>query len=85
LAPEQAQAAAPDPRHDVFALGRMVAWALGEEGLAAAPELAAIAARATAAGYETKTNDEIDGVERVFIYDPFGNRLEFLKPLSAPQ
>ena len=37
LAPEQAQAAAPDPRHDVFALGRMVAWALGEEGLAAAP------------------------------------------------
>ena len=49
MAPEQAQAVAPDPRHDVFALGRMVAWALGEEGVAAAPELAAIAARATAA------------------------------------
>ena len=43
-------------------------------------DVAAIAARATAAGYETKTNDEIDGVERVFIFDPFGNRLEFLRP-----
>ena len=42
-----------------------------------------LAARASAAGYEIKANDEIDGVERVFIFDPFGNRLEFLKPLSA--
>ena len=48
-------------------------------------DVTAIAARAAAAGYETKANDEIDGVERVFIFDPFGNRLEFLKPLSAPQ
>ena len=48
-------------------------------------DVADIASRATAAGYETKANDEIDGVERVFIFDPFGNRLEFLKPLSAPQ
>jgi len=48
-------------------------------------DVAVIAACAAAAGYETKSNDEIDGVERVFIYDPFGNRLEFLKPLSAPQ
>ncbi|MES2033590.1 MAG: VOC family protein [Pseudomonadota bacterium] len=45
-------------------------------------DVAAIAARAAAAGYETKANDEIDGVERVFIYDPFGNRLEFLKPAT---
>jgi catechol 2,3-dioxygenase-like lactoylglutathione lyase family enzyme len=44
-------------------------------------DVAAIAARAVAAGYETKANDEIDGVERVFIYDPFGNRLEFLKAI----
>ena len=48
-------------------------------------DVAAITARAAAAGYETRSNDEIDGVERVFIFDPFGNRLEFLKPLSAPQ
>jgi catechol 2,3-dioxygenase-like lactoylglutathione lyase family enzyme len=45
-------------------------------------DVAAITARAAAAGYETKTNDEIDGVERVFIYDPFGNRLEFLRHSS---
>ncbi len=44
-------------------------------------DVAAIASRAVAAGYETKANDEIDGVERVFIYDPFGNRLEFLKAI----
>ena len=44
-------------------------------------DVADIASRATAAGYETKANDEIDGVERVFIFDPFGNRLEFLAPL----
>jgi len=48
-------------------------------------DVAGLAARASAAGYETKANDEIDGVERVFIFDPFGNRLEFLKPVSAPQ
>jgi catechol 2,3-dioxygenase-like lactoylglutathione lyase family enzyme len=46
-------------------------------------DVAGLAARAEAAGYEIKANDEIDGVERVFIFDPFGNRLEFLKPLSA--
>ncbi len=38
--------------------------------------------RATAAGYETKTDDDLEGYERVFIYDPFGNRLEFLRPLK---
>lgn len=48
-------------------------------------DVAGLAARASAAGYETKANDEIDGVERVFIFDPFGNRLEFLKPLSVPR
>jgi len=46
-------------------------------------DVAAIAARAAAAGYETKTNDELDGYERVFIFDPFGNRLEFLAPLRS--
>lgn len=44
-------------------------------------DVAGLAARASAAGYTTRANDEIDGVERVFIFDPFGNRLEFLTPL----
>jgi len=45
-------------------------------------DVAGLAARATAAGYDAKFNDELDGYERVFIYDPFGNRLEFLKPAT---
>lgn len=30
-------------------------------------------------GIEGKPDDSIPGVERFFIFDPFGNRLEFLK------
>ena len=45
-------------------------------------DVAAIGAKASAAGYETKSDDDLEGYERVFIHDPFGNRLEFLKPLS---
>lgn len=43
-------------------------------------DVADITARAEAAGYAIKANDELGDVERVFIYDPFGNRLEFLRP-----
>ena len=48
-------------------------------------DVSAIAEHATAAGYETKPDDDLEGYERVFIYDPFGNRLEFLKPLQDTQ
>jgi len=41
-----------------------------------------ITARAIEAGYTIKPDDELGDVERVFIYDPFGNRLEFLKPVA---
>ena len=44
-------------------------------------DVSGLGQRATAAGYETKTDDDLEGYERIFIYDPFGNRLEFLKPL----
>lgn len=30
-------------------------------------------------GIEVKMDDAIPGVERFFVFDPFGNRLEFLK------
>ena len=46
-------------------------------------DVAAITDRAVAAGYAIKPDDELGDVERVFIYDPFGNRLEFLKPKLA--
>jgi len=40
-----------------------------------------LAARARDAGLEVIDDDELPGHERVFIYDPFGNRLEFLRPV----
>ena len=47
-------------------------------------DVADITARAEAAGFETKPDDELEGYVRVFVFDPFGNRLEFLKPLTDP-
>jgi catechol 2,3-dioxygenase-like lactoylglutathione lyase family enzyme len=32
---------------------------------------------ARAAGYEVKDDDPLEGLERIFVFDPFGNRLEF--------
>ena len=40
-----------------------------------------LAARARDAGYEVIDDDLLEGHERIYIYDPFGNRLEFLRPL----
>ncbi|ATQ43174.1 VOC family protein [Caulobacter mirabilis] len=48
-------------------------------------DVADIAARARVAGYDTKSDDDLEGYERVFIYDPFGNRLEFLRPLRGSE
>jgi catechol 2,3-dioxygenase-like lactoylglutathione lyase family enzyme len=42
-------------------------------------DVAALAARATAAGFETADDEPLPGHDRIYIYDPFGNRLEFLK------
>ncbi len=36
--------------------------------------------RLRAAGITVIENDSIPGIERVFVSDPFGNRLEFLEP-----
>ena len=41
-----------------------------------------LAQRAKAAGYEVVDDDLLPGHERIYIYDPFGNRLEFLRPLA---
>ncbi len=40
-----------------------------------------LAERAGALGYETANDRQLPGHARVFIFDPFGNRLEFLQPL----
>ena len=41
-------------------------------------------ASARAAGYEVKDDDPIEGVDRIFVFDPFGNRLEFQQILPSP-
>jgi catechol 2,3-dioxygenase-like lactoylglutathione lyase family enzyme len=41
-----------------------------------------LAARARDAGYEVVDDDDLPGHARIYVYDPFGNRLEFLKPLG---
>jgi catechol 2,3-dioxygenase-like lactoylglutathione lyase family enzyme len=46
-------------------------------------DVASLASRARAAGYEVVDDDLLAGHERIYIYDPFGNRLEFLKPLES--
>lgn len=40
-----------------------------------------LARRARAAGYEVADDDLLEGHERIYICDPFGNRLEFLRAL----
>ncbi len=45
------------------------------------PDLDALAARLTTAGYDvTWGNDELPGLRRFHTHDPHGNRLEFLAP-----
>ena len=41
-----------------------------------------LAKRARTAGYEVVDDDLLEGHERIYIYDPFGNRLEFLRPIA---
>jgi catechol 2,3-dioxygenase-like lactoylglutathione lyase family enzyme len=45
-------------------------------------DVADLAERARAAGFEVVDDRALPGHERAFIFDPFGNRLEFLK--SSP-
>jgi catechol 2,3-dioxygenase-like lactoylglutathione lyase family enzyme len=44
-------------------------------------DVASLAARARDAGFEAVEDRDLPGHERVFVFDPFGNRLEFLRPL----
>jgi catechol 2,3-dioxygenase-like lactoylglutathione lyase family enzyme len=44
-------------------------------------DVLALTARAKEAGYEVIDDDLLPGHQRIYIYDPFGNRLEFLRPL----
>jgi catechol 2,3-dioxygenase-like lactoylglutathione lyase family enzyme len=46
-------------------------------------DLASLVATLRAAGVEIVDDDRLEGHERVYAYDPFGNRLELLEPLAG--
>lgn len=44
-----------------------------------AEELRSLAQTAAQRGYRTSAGETIDGFARIYVYDPFGNRLEFIE------
>jgi hypothetical protein len=42
--------------------------------------LAGLAARCATAGFPPVTDEPLDGFDRVYVFDPFGNRIELLEP-----
>jgi hypothetical protein len=46
-------------------------------------DLAALSAALTKAGYALRTDEPLEGYERVFVDDPFGNRIELMQPAST--
>jgi catechol 2,3-dioxygenase-like lactoylglutathione lyase family enzyme len=46
--------------------------------------LADLLARCRAAGAEVVDDDAIEGHDRAFVYDPFGNRIELTEPKPVP-
>ncbi len=42
-------------------------------------DLAALRARLTVAGYETRDDKPVEGYARFFTFDPFGNRVELMQ------
>ncbi|MGE0767968.1 MAG: VOC family protein [Hyphomicrobiaceae bacterium] len=45
-------------------------------------DLRALSDRLSAAGFATRTEEPLDGYTRVYVDDPFGNRLELMEPLG---
>ncbi|RYC33421.1 glyoxalase [Lichenibacterium minor] len=45
-------------------------------------DLSALAARLAAAGHPTRADIPLDGCDRVFVDDPFGNRIELVQARS---
>jgi catechol 2,3-dioxygenase-like lactoylglutathione lyase family enzyme len=46
-------------------------------------ELDALKARLAQAGYALNDDEPLEGYDRVYVDDPFGNRIELLEPLSG--
>jgi catechol 2,3-dioxygenase-like lactoylglutathione lyase family enzyme len=48
-------------------------------------DLRALVARLSQAGVPVRDDEPLDGYDRVYIDDPFGNRIELLEPVSERQ
>ena len=46
-------------------------------------DLQALIGQISAAGYAVKIDEPLEGYERVYVDDPFGNRIELLEPRTA--
>jgi hypothetical protein len=45
-------------------------------------DLGGLRSRLVAGGYEVQDDEELEGHERCYGFDPFGNRIEFLEPVE---
>jgi catechol 2,3-dioxygenase-like lactoylglutathione lyase family enzyme len=45
-------------------------------------DVRALAAAIAAAGYAIVDDEPLDGYDRIYAYDPFGNRVELMEPLA---
>ncbi|PYB77345.1 VOC family protein [Rhizobium wuzhouense] len=45
-------------------------------------DLAELTARIEAAGYEVVSDESLEGFERRYVYDPFGNRIELMQTVG---
>ena len=43
-------------------------------------DLSALARRLAAAGFTVKTDEPLEGYNRIYVDDPFGNRIELMEP-----
>jgi catechol 2,3-dioxygenase-like lactoylglutathione lyase family enzyme len=44
-------------------------------------DLAALRAKIEGAGYTVRTDETLEGYERIYVDDPFGNRIELMEPV----
>ena len=47
-------------------------------------DLRRLAARLRVAGFEVAADEPLDGLDRLYASNPFGNHIEFMEPMQGP-
>lgn len=47
-------------------------------------DVRALASRLAAAGVDVIDDQPLEGFDRIYVHDPFGNRIELMQPISSP-